>query len=155
MKKGTIEAITEALEFVNTSSLTSDARKAIARNYINLSSIAKDVREKRTAASKKITPARVSELQKLEKRTESENIELDNLMRIASTEFAEVLTPLLDEEVEVNLTTISEEDFDSLVSESKDLRLRGFALLHEHLVQKPAEVEKPAETEVKPNKRKE
>lgn len=106
MKKGTIESITEALEFVNTSSLTSDARKAIARNYINLSSIAKDVREKRTAASKKITPARVSELQKLEKRTESENIELDNLMRIASTEFAEVLTPLLDEEVEVNLTTV-------------------------------------------------
>ena len=75
-------------------------------------------------------------MQAKENKNEEETKLFNTLTEQVNKEYIDILNPVLNEEIEVDLKEISEDEFDKLVSGISNLNLSQFDLLHELLIKK-------------------
>ena len=134
LKKGIISSLAKVLATVDTSKMTSESRVAIVRNFIATKLIANEISTLEEETSKKLVTNEFKELQAKENKTEEEAAHLSELTNQINKEYVDILNSSLNEEVEIDLKTMSEDDFDKLIGEITDLKPNQFDLIHEVLV---------------------
>lgn len=136
LKKGIIKALNTILASTDTTKLDSDVRVKLVRNFIITRIIANELNTLEEETVKKIVTDEYRELQAKENKTDNEIKTFNTLTEQVNKEYIDILNPVLNEEIEVDLKQISEEEFDKLVSGIANLNLTQFDLLHELLVEK-------------------
>ena len=134
LKKGIISSLAKLLATVDTSKMTSESRVAIVRNFIATKLIANEIATLEEETSKKLITDEFRDLQAKEVKTEEETTRLTELTNQINKEYVDVLNSNLSEEIEIDLKTMSEDDFDKLIGKITDLKPNQFDLIHEVLV---------------------
>lgn len=134
LKKGIISSLAKLLATVDTSKMTSESRVAIVRNFIATKLIANEIATLEEETSKKLITDEFRDLQAKEVKTEEETTRLTELTNQINKEYIDVLNSNLSEEVDIDLKTMSEDDFDKLIGEITDLKPNQSDLIHEVLV---------------------
>lgn len=134
LKKGIISSLAKVLATVDTSKMTSESRVAIVRNFIATKLIANEIATLEEETSKKLITDEFRDLQAKEVKTEEETTRFSELTNQINKEYIDVLNSNLSEEIEIDLKTMSEDDFDKLIGEITDLKPNQFDLIHEVLV---------------------
>ena len=134
LKKGIISSLAKVLATVDTSKMTSESRVAIVRNFIATKLVANEIATLEEETGKKLVTDEFKDLQAKETKTEEETAHLTELTNQINKEYVDVLNSNLSEEIEIDLKTMSEEDFDKLIGEITDLKPNQFDLIHEVLV---------------------
>ena len=134
LKKGIISSLAKLLATVDTSKMTSESRVAIVRNFIATKLVANEIATLEEETSKKLITDEFRDLQAKETKTEEETTRLTELTNQINKEYVDVLNSNLSEEIEIDLKTMSEDDFDKLIGEITDLKPNQFDLIHEVLV---------------------
>ena len=112
LKKGIISSLAKLLATVDTSKMTSESRVAIVRNFIATKLIANEIATLEEETSKKLITDEFRDLQAKEVKTEEETTRLTELTNQINKEYVDVLNSNLSEEIEIDLKTMSEDDFD-------------------------------------------
>ena len=136
LKKGIISSLAKILATVDTSKMSSDSRIAIVRNFIATKLVANEIAMLEEETSKKLITDEFKELQAKENKTEEEIKLFAKLTEQINKEYIDILSSNLNEEVDIDLKTMSEDDFDKLIGEIVDLKPNQFDLIHEVLVNK-------------------
>lgn len=134
LKKGLISSLAKILATVDTSKMSSDSRIAIVRNFIATKLVANEIATLEEETSKKLITDEFKELQAKENKTEEEIKLFAKLTEQINKEYIDILSSNLNEEVDIDLKTMSEDDFDKLIGEIVDLKPNQFDLIHEALV---------------------
>ena len=134
LKKGIIKTLNTILSTIDTTKLESEVRITLVRNYILTKTIANELSTLEEETVKKIITDEFKELQSKENKTEQDTIHLNELSNQINKEYADILSSSLNEEVDIDLKTMSEEAFDKLIGEVTDLKPNQFDLIHEVLV---------------------
>lgn len=134
LKKGIISSLAKILATVDTSKISSDSRIAIVRNFIATKLVANEIAMLEEETSKKLITDEFKELQVKENKTEEETKLFAKLTEQINKEYIDILSSNLNEEVDIDLKTMSEDDFDKLIGEIVDLKPNQFDLIHEVLV---------------------
>ena len=134
LKKGIIKTLNIILSTITTTKLESEVRIALVRNYIITKTIANEISTLEEETVKKIVTDEFKELQAKENKTEEETIHLSELTNQINKEYIDILNSSLNEEVDIDLKTMSEDEFDKLIGEITDLKPNQFDLIHEVLV---------------------
>ena len=134
LKKGIIKTLNTILSTIDTTKLESEVRITLVRNYILTKTIANELSTLEEETVKKIITDEFKELQSKENKTEQDTIHLNELSNQINKEYADILSSSLNEEVDIDLKTMSEDDFDKLIGEITDLKPNQFDLIHEVLV---------------------
>jgi len=134
LKKGIIKTLNIILATIDTTKLKSEVRIALVRNYIITKTIANELSTLEEETVKKIITDEFKELQSKENKTEQDTIHLNELSNQINKEYIDILSSSLNEEVDIDLKTMSEDDFDKLIGEITDLKPNQFDLIHEVLV---------------------
>ena len=136
LKKGIISSLAKILATVDTSKMSSESRVAIVRNFIATKLIANEIATLEEETGKKLITDEFKELQEKETKTEEETKRFTELTEQINKEYVDVLNSNLNEDVDIDLKTMSEDDFDKLICEIVDLKPNQFDLIHEVLVNK-------------------
>lgn len=136
LKKGIIKALNTILASTDTTKLDSEVRVKLVRNFITTRIIANDLNLLEEDTVKKIVTEEYRTLQAKENKNEEETKLFNTLTEQVNKEYIDILNPVLNEEIEVDLKEISEDEFDKLVSGISNLNLSQFDLLHELLIKK-------------------
>lgn len=136
LKKGIISSLAKILATVDTSKMSSESRVAIVRNFIATKLVANEIATLEEETGKKLITDEFKELQAKETKTEEETKRFTELTEQINKEYVDVLNSNLNEEVDIDLKTMSEDDFDKLIGEIVDLKPNQFDLIHEVLVNK-------------------
>ena len=134
LKKGIISSLAKILATVDTSKMSSDSRIAIVRNFIATKLVANEIAMLEEETSKKLITDEFKGLQVKENKTEEETKLFAKLTEQINKEYIDILSSNLNEEVDIDLKTMSEDDFDKLIGEIVDLKPNQFDLIHEVLV---------------------
>ena len=134
LKKGIIKTLNTILSTIDTTKLESEVRITLVRNYILTKTIANELSTLEEETVKKIITDEFKELQSKENKTEQDTIHLNELSNQINKEYVDILSSSLNEEVDIDLKTMSEDDFDKLIGEITDLKPNQFDLIHEVLV---------------------
>ena len=134
LKKGIIKTLNTILSAIDTTKLESEVRITLVRNYILTKSISNELSTLEEETVKKIVTDEFKELQSKENKTEQDTIRLNELSNQINKEYVDILSSSLNEEVDIDLKTMSEEDFDKLIGDVTDLKPNQFDLIHEVLV---------------------
>lgn len=134
LKKGIIKTLNTILSTITTTKLESEVRIALVRNYIITKTIANELSILEEETVKKIVTDEYRELQAKENKTEEETIHLSELTNQINKEYIDILNSSLNEEVDMDLKTMSEDEFDKLIGDITDLKPNQFDLIHEVLV---------------------
>ena len=134
LKKGLISSLAKILATVDTSKISSDSRIAIVRNFIATKLVANEIAMLEEETSKKLITDEFKELQVKENKTEEETKLFAKLTEQINKEYIDILSSNLNEEVDIDLKTMSEDDFDKLIGEIVDLKPNQFDLIHEVFV---------------------
>ena len=134
LKKGIIKTLNTILSTITTTKLESEVRIMLVRNYIITKTIANELSTLEEETVKKIVTDEYRELQAKENKTEEETIHLSELTNQINKEYIDILNSSLNEEVDIDLKTMSEDEFDKLIGEITDLKPNQFDLIHEVLV---------------------
>ena len=134
LKKGIISSLAKILATVDTSKISSDSRIAIVRNFIATKLVANEIAMLEEETSKKLITDEFKELQVKENKTEEETKLFAKLTEQINKEYIDILSSNLNEEVDIDLKTMSEDDFDKLIGEIVDLKPNQFDLIHEVFV---------------------
>ncbi|WP_321437245.1 hypothetical protein [uncultured Bacteroides sp.] len=134
-KKGMVNLMGELLAVVNVAQMSSTGRVAITRNFMAAKKVAKEIAEARKEASEKLLTEEFQELMQKEEKTEEEKARFAELENMINAEGAEILNPILDEEVEIDIKKISEEDFDKIIEGTESMNLAQLDFLHELIVE--------------------
>lgn len=134
LKKGIIKTLNIILATIDTTKLKSEVRIALVRNYIITKTIANELSILEEETVKKIVTDEYRELQAKENKTEEETIHLSELTNQINKEYIDILNSSLNEEVDMDLKTMSEDEFDKLIGDITDLKPNQFDLIHEVLV---------------------
>ena len=134
LKKGIISSLAKVLATVDTSKMSSDSRIAIVRNFIATKLVANEIAMLEEETSKKLITDEFKELQVKENKTEEETKLFAKLTEQINKEYIDILSSNLNEEVDIDLKTMSEDDFDKLIGEIVDLKPNQFDLIHEVFV---------------------
>ena len=134
LKKGIIKTLNTILSAIDTTKLESEVRITLVRNYILTKSISNELSTLEEETVKKIVTDEFKELQSKENKTEQDTIRLNELSNQINKEYVDILSSSLNEEVDIDLKTMSEEAFDKLIGEVTDLKPNQFDLIHEVLV---------------------
>ena len=136
LKKGIIKTLNTILSTIDTTKLDSEVRVKLVRNFITTRIIANDLNLLEEDTVKKIVTEEYRTLQAKENKNEEETKLFNTLTEQVNKEYIDILNPVLNEEIEVDLKEISEDEFDKLVSGISNLNLSQFDLLHELLIKK-------------------
>lgn len=136
LKKGLISSLVKVLATIDTSKMSSDSRVAIVRNFIAMKLIANEIATLEEETTKKLITDDFKTLQAKEDKNEEETKELNKLTDQINKEYIDILNTAFNEEVDIDIKTMSETDFDKLVGEIVDLKPNQFDLIHELLVKK-------------------
>ena len=136
LKKGIISSLAKILATIDTSKMSSDSRVAIVRNFIATKLVANEIAMLEEETSKKLITDEFKELQAKENKTEEEIKLFAKLTEQINKEYIDILSSNLNEEVDIDLKTMSEDDFDKLIGEIVDLKPNQFDLIHEVLINK-------------------
>ena len=136
LKKGIIKALNTILASTDTTKLDSEVRVKLVRNFITTRIIANDLNLLEEDTVKKIVTEEYRTLQAKENKNEEETKLFNTLTEQVNKEYIDILNPVLNEEIEVDIKEISEDEFDKLVSGISNLNLSQFDLLHELLIKK-------------------
>lgn len=134
LKKGIIKTLNTILSTIDTTKLESEVRITLVRNYILTKTISNELSTLEEETVKKIITDEFKELQSKENKTEQDTIRLNELSNQINKEYVDILSSSLNEEVDIDLKTMSEDDFDKLIGEIVDLKPNQFDLIHEALV---------------------
>lgn len=134
LKKGIISSLAKILATVDTSKMSSESRVAIVRNFIATKLVANEIAMLEEETSKKLITDEFKGLQVKENKTEEETKLFAKLTEQINKEYIDILSSNLNEEVDIDLKTMSEDDFDKLIGEIVDLKPNQFDLIHEVLV---------------------
>ena len=134
LKKGIISSLAKVLATVDTSKMSSESRVAIVRNFIATKLVSNEIATLEEETSKKLVTNEFRELQAKENKTEEETTHLSELTNQINKEYIDILSSNLNEEVDIDLKTMSEDEFDKLIGEITDLKPNQFDLIHEVLV---------------------
>lgn len=134
LKKGIISSLAKILATVDTSKMSSESRVAIVRNFIATKLVANEIATLEEETGKKLITDEFKELQAKENKTEEEIKLFAKLTEQINKEYIDILSSNLNEEVDIDLKTMSEDDFDKLIGEIVDLKPNQFDLIHEVLV---------------------
>jgi hypothetical protein len=134
LKKGIISSLAKILATVDTSKMSSESRVAIVRNFIATKLVANEIATLEEETGKKLITDEFKELQAKETKTEEETKRFTELTEQINKEYVDVLNSNLNEEIDIDLKTMSEDDFDKLIGEIVDLKPNQFDLIHEVLV---------------------
>lgn len=136
LKKGIISSLAKILATIDTSKMSSDSRVAIVRNFIATKLVANEIAMLEEETSKKLITDEFKELQAKENKTEEEIKLFAKLTEQINKEYIDILSSNLNEEIDIDLKSMSEDDFDKLIGEIVDLKPNQFDLIHEVLVNK-------------------
>ena len=114
--------------------MSSESRVAIVRNFIATKLVANEIAMLEEETSKKLITDEFKGLQVKENKTEEETKLFAKLTEQINKEYIDILSSNLNEEVDIDLKTMSEDDFDKLIGEIVDLKPNQFDLIHEVLV---------------------
>ena len=134
LKKGIIKTLNTILSIIDTTKLESEVRITLVRDYILTKTISNELSTLEEETVKKIVTDEFKELQSKENKTEQDTIYLNELSNQINKEYVDILSSSLNEEVDIDLKTMSEDDFDKLIGEVTDLKPNQFDLIHEVLV---------------------
>ena len=134
LKKGIIKTLNTILSTIDTTKLESEVRITLVRDYILTKTISNELSTLEEETVKKIVTDEFKELQSKENKTEQDTIYLNELSNQINKEYVDILSSSLNEEVDIDLKTMSEDDFDKLIGEVTDLKPNQFDLIHEVLV---------------------
>ena len=137
MKKEEIVNLNRTLMYVSFGGMSKAGKSIMMKNIISLDKIVKDFESSMKLALERFKPSGIDDLMKKD-RTKEEQKNLDEMVQKVDQDLRDYERELLSEDIEVDIHSISESDFDEMVDATSNLTAGNFMYLRNFLVENKA-----------------